>query len=92
VAGTLVLYLICCLGVLRLRAKNIAAAGSPFVAPGGPVVPIAASALILWLLSTLALREMIAALSFVVIATLIYYVRYVKMSSRREATRRERAS
>jgi basic amino acid/polyamine antiporter, APA family len=75
VAGTLVLYLICCLGVLRLRAKNIATAGSPFVAPGGPIVPIAAAAIILWLLSTLAMREMIATLSFVLIAALIYGAR-----------------
>lgn len=81
VAGTLVLYLICCLGVLRLRAKNIAAAESPFVAPGGPIVPIAAATIILWLLSTLAAREMIATLSFLVIAAVIYYVRYAKMKS-----------
>jgi len=81
VAGTLVLYLICCLGVLRLRAKNIAAAGSPFVVPGGRIVPIATAAMILWLLSTLAVREMIATLSFVIIATLIYYARYAKMKS-----------
>jgi basic amino acid/polyamine antiporter, APA family len=87
VAGTLVLYLICCLGVLRLRAKNIAAAGLPFVAPGGPIVPVAAAAIILWLLSTLAMREMIATLSFVVIAALIYYARYAKMKSQRSDER-----
>jgi basic amino acid/polyamine antiporter, APA family len=75
VAGTLVLYLICCLGVLRLRAKKIATAGIPFVAPGGPVVPIAAAVLILWLLSTLAMREMIATASFVAVAAIIYYAR-----------------
>jgi amino acid transporter len=82
VAGTLVLYLICCLGVLRLRAKNVASAGSPFVAPGGPIVPVAAAAMILWLLSTLALREMIATLSFVAVAALIYYVRDTKTKSK----------
>ncbi len=81
VAGTLVLYMICCLGVLRLRAKHIGDAGSPFVAPGGPIVPVAATAIILWLLSTLAVREMIATFSFVVVAALIYYARYVKMKS-----------
>jgi APA family basic amino acid/polyamine antiporter len=75
VAGTLVLYLICCLGVLRLRAKNVATAGTPFVAPGGPVVPVAAAVLILWLLSTLAMREMIATAAFVAISALIYYAR-----------------
>jgi amino acid transporter len=75
VAGTLVLYLICCLGVLRLRAKNVGVAGAPFVAPGGPIVPVAAAAIIVWLLSTLAVREMIAIVSFVVVAALCFYVR-----------------
>lgn len=81
VAGTLVLYLICCLGVLRLRAKNIAGAGSPFIAPGGPIVPVAGAAMCLWLLSTLAMREIIATLAFIVIATLIYSMRYAKTRS-----------
>ena len=76
VAGTLVLYLICCLGVLRLRAKNVGADGSPFVAPGGPIVPMAAATIIVWLLSTLAVREMIATLCFVVVAALCYYARH----------------
>lgn len=82
VAGTLVLYLICCLGVLRLRAKNVGAAGSPFVAPGGPIVPIAAAAIIVWLLSALAVREMIATLSFVIVAALCYYARYATAKTR----------
>jgi amino acid transporter len=76
VAGTLVLYLICCLGVLRLRAGNVGAAGSPFVAPGGPIVPVATATVIVWLLSTLAVREMLATLSFVIVAAAFYYARY----------------
>jgi APA family basic amino acid/polyamine antiporter len=77
VAGTLVLYLICCLGVLRLRAKNVAGDGPPFVAPGGMVVPLAAAAMILWLLSTLAWREIVTMLVFVTIAALIYGIRHL---------------
>lgn len=75
-AGALVLYAICCLGVLRLRAKRFAEAGTPFVVPGGPVVPIAATAIIVWLLSTLALREMLVTLAFVAVTATIYYARY----------------
>jgi amino acid transporter len=81
VVGTLVLYAICCLGVLRLRAKKIADGEAPFVVPGGPVVPIAAVAIILWLLSTLALREMIATLAFVAVAALIYCARHAMTPS-----------
>ena len=67
-AGTLVLYLMCCLGLLRLRARGVATAGPPFRAPGGALVPLAASALILWLLSTLAWVELAAAMSLVVVS------------------------
>ncbi len=38
------------------------------------MVPVAAAAIILWLLSTLAWREMVATLSFVIIAALIYWL------------------
>ena len=79
VAGTLVLYMICCLGVLRLRANKIADGEAPFVAPGGPVVPLAAAVIIIWLLSTLALKEMIATFVFVTVATLIFYFRHNMM-------------
>jgi basic amino acid/polyamine antiporter, APA family len=76
VSGTLVLYLICCLGVLKLRARKIADTGTPFVVPGGPIVPVAAAVIIVWLLSTLAMREMIATLAFVIVTGLIYGARY----------------
>ncbi|OJU09953.1 MAG: hypothetical protein BGN86_01625 [Caulobacterales bacterium 68-7] len=72
VAGTLVTYLICCLGVLRLRARGVTADGAPFVAPGGWATPLAASAMIVWLLATLAPKELIATLAFVVVTAAIY--------------------
>jgi APA family basic amino acid/polyamine antiporter len=75
VAGTLVLYMICCLGVLRLRAKRIADGEAPFVVPGGPVVPVAAAAIIVWLLSTLAVSEMKATAIFVTVVALIFAAR-----------------
>lgn len=71
VAGTLVLYLITCLSVLRLRVRKVGDAAQPFVVPGGRIVPIAATVIILWLLSTLALRELIAMLVFVLVASLL---------------------
>ncbi len=71
-AGTLVIYLIVCLGVLRLRARKVAEAGTPFVAPGGVVVPLAATLIILWLLSTLSPPEWLATAAFVAVTALIY--------------------
>jgi len=74
VAGTLLLYLITCLGVLRLRAKGITATGKPFIAPGGVVVPLAAAAIITWLISTLARTELLTTLVFVAAVALVYTV------------------
>jgi APA family basic amino acid/polyamine antiporter len=71
-AGTLVVYLMCCLGLLRLRALDIAMAGVPFRAPGGSFVPLAASALIIWLLSTLAMTEVVATTVLVVVSAGVY--------------------
>ena len=74
-SGTLVLYLICCLGLLRLRARGVATSGPPFRAPGGSFVPLAASAIILWLLSTLAWAELAAAMFLVVASGGVYALR-----------------
>jgi len=64
----LLLYLICCLGLLRLRARNIATAGIPFRAPGGRYVPLAAASIIVWMLSTLRWMELLAAAGLVVVS------------------------
>ena len=71
-SGTLVLYLICCLGLLRLRARDVAMSGPPFRVPGGSFVPLAASAIIVWLLSTLAWAELASAAFLVVMSGVAY--------------------
>jgi amino acid transporter len=71
-SGTLVLYLICCLGLLPLRARKVATVGPPFRAPGGAFVPLAASAIIVWLLSTLSWAELVAAVSLVALSGVSY--------------------
>lgn len=73
-SGTLILYLICCLGLLRLRAKQVETDGEPFRAPGGPFVPIAASAIIVWMLTTLQLKELTAALVLVGVSGTFYWL------------------
>jgi amino acid transporter len=73
-SGTLLVYLVCCLGVLRLRAKNIVSDEAPFRVPFGPMVPLAACAIILWMLSTLTRLELGAALAFVAAVGLAYTV------------------
>jgi len=43
-SATLMFHIACCLGLLRLRARDVARAGDPFRAPGGAFVPLAAAA------------------------------------------------
>ena len=71
-SGSLMLYLICCLGLLRLRARNVEMEGKPFSAPGGPFVPLAAAGIIVWMLSTVTLRELFAALCIVAVSGAAY--------------------
>jgi len=88
-SGTLVLYLICCLGLLRLRAKNVATGGPPFRAPGGALVPIAAAAIILWLLSTLSWAELSAAMSLVAVSGATYALQERRRRQRVGSTGRQ---
>jgi APA family basic amino acid/polyamine antiporter len=76
-SGTAVAYLICCLGLLPLRRRNVAMASTPFVAPGGAIVPLAASAIIVWMLSTLAGGELASAASLIVVSGIAYTLQNV---------------
>jgi basic amino acid/polyamine antiporter, APA family len=59
-SGTLCLYLVCCTGVLRLRRRGVQGDKPPFVVPGGPVVPVLATAAILAMLAGLQGRDFLA--------------------------------
>jgi amino acid transporter len=71
-SGTAVVYLICCLGLLRLRSRHAGMANAPFMAPGGALVPLGASAIIVWMLSTLSPGELAAAASLVAVFGICY--------------------
>ncbi len=73
-SGSLILYALSCIGVLRLRARRVAMAGPPFVAPGGAIVPIAAATLIAALLWTLAWSELVAAIGLVAVSATGYWL------------------
>ena len=73
-SGTLILYLICCIGLLRLRARNVAMEGVPFRAPGGILVPLLASVIMVWMLTMLEWKELLAAAGLVVIAGVVYWI------------------
>jgi APA family basic amino acid/polyamine antiporter len=57
VVSVLFVYLVCCLGVLELRRRGVQADGAPFRIAGGPLVPLLASGVVVWLLTTASWRE-----------------------------------
>ena len=59
-AGTLTVYLISALGVLRLRRLGVGQEEQPFVVPGGPVIPVIAAVIVVGLLSSLTVQELLA--------------------------------
>jgi APA family basic amino acid/polyamine antiporter len=88
--GILVVDLSCCLAVLKLRRDDVrkggfvpaadaggvsGASGAPFRVAGGPVVPLFASAVVVWLLSSARGVEFLAAAGVVAIASVLYWLR-----------------
>lgn len=70
-ATILLIYLGVALSVLRLR-KTLPAVPGAFRVPGGPVVPVMASLVILWFLSNLTAEEMTWMAVFLGLLTLVY--------------------
>jgi amino acid transporter len=71
---TLVIYSICCLGLLALRSRNVEQAGVSFRVPGGPIVPLIATALVGCLLFSLRREDLLATLVSITVSALVYGV------------------
>lgn len=68
----LLLYLGCSLAVLQLRRIDRAPNPDVFVVPGGPIVPVASSLVIVWLLSNMTWAETVGLGSLLAVATVAY--------------------
>jgi basic amino acid/polyamine antiporter, APA family len=73
--GILLVDLACCAAVLALRRRDVRTEGAPFRVAGGPIVPLLACAVVVWLLTSARAVEFLAAAGVVVIATLLYWAR-----------------
>jgi hypothetical protein len=73
--GILLVDLACCLAVLELRRRDVRADGVPFRIAGGPIVPLLACAVVIWLLTSARAIEFLAAAGVVVVSSLIYLLR-----------------
>jgi amino acid transporter len=87
VVSTLLIYLICAASVLVMRKRGIRTASPPFVAPGGPLVPIIASGVVIWLLTRATRSEFIAVGVMLVVAVVLYFARglYARRAAARAA-------
>jgi amino acid transporter len=65
-------YLLCCLAAIELRRRNVQTGGRPFVLPGGPLVPVLACVVLLWLLSHATAQEFAVTGGAVVVAALLF--------------------
>lgn len=70
----LLVYLAICLATLRIRYSHPRIPGT-FRVPGGPVVPLVASAVVVWLLGQSTSREVVTMAVFIGAATLFYLIR-----------------
>ena len=74
VAG-LSLYLVSVAASYELQRRDVRMGGVPFEIPGGPVVPVLAGAVILWLLSQATRRELAVEAAVLLLAGGSYWLR-----------------
>jgi amino acid transporter len=71
-----VLYMLCAIAVMVLRAHDVHSDGAPFRIPGGPLVPVAAVLANAWLMYATAARAELVGLGIILaLALLLYAVR-----------------
>jgi APA family basic amino acid/polyamine antiporter len=74
VLATLIVYVVCCLAAIQLRRKNVRdPAAIPFNVPGGPVIPILATLMVVGLMSSSTRQEFVAVGAMLVVLTLLYF-------------------
>ena len=70
--STLLLYAGCCVASWELRRRGVEAGGIPFRVPAAGVVPVLALIVIVWLLTSITLREWAVIAGVLVASALIY--------------------
>jgi amino acid transporter len=73
--AALTLYLLCVAASYQLQRRNVVADGVPFRLPAGPLVPLLAASVIVWLLSNATLREFGVELLVVAVTSMFYFIR-----------------
>ena len=68
-----VLYMLCAIAVMVLRARDVHGDGAPFRIPGGPLVPLAALLADAWLMYATAARADLSGLGIILALALLLY-------------------
>jgi amino acid transporter len=84
-AGLLMVYLAMALATLELRRRDVRIAATAFRLPGGPLVPLAACAVVAWLLSHTTRTEAYGLLILLAAATVLYVIGLVSRSTSRRS-------
>src|SRR6185437_11912336 len=71
----LLIYFATCLAAIQLRRRDVRTDGPPFVLRGGPVIPLLACVVVVWMLSSASRIEFISVGVALVIATVLYAIR-----------------
>jgi amino acid transporter len=73
--AALTLYLMCVSGSYELQRRGVHAGGTPFAVPAGPMIPLLAACVIVWMLSHATRREFAVEGLVLTAAALIYLIR-----------------
>jgi basic amino acid/polyamine antiporter, APA family len=73
--AALTLYLTCVAASYELQRRDVRADGTPFAVPAGPIIPMLAAAVIVWLLSNASRREFGVEALVLAVAALFYFIR-----------------
>ncbi|MEO7501716.1 MAG: hypothetical protein ABIW94_03665, partial [Gemmatimonadaceae bacterium] len=66
---------------IELQRRDVRADGAvPFRVPGGPVIPVLASAIIVWLMSSSTRQEFIALAVMLAVFTVVFFVMRLQRS------------
>jgi basic amino acid/polyamine antiporter, APA family len=75
VLSALIVYFICCLATIELQRKDVRMeGGQPLRLPGGPVIPLVATAIVIWLMTSSTRSEFLAMGAMLVVETVAYFV------------------
>jgi len=75
VLSALIVYFICCLGTIVLQRNDVRMEGAqPLVLPGGPLIPLVATGIIVWLGMSSTQKEFIAMGIMLVVECVLYLV------------------